>query len=63
MVTLRSPERCPKCRQDSRVVDSRPEAMSRMRRRECLVCGYRWKTYESLINPDVVRLRTAGRTT
>lgn len=57
MVSLRNPEHCPKCGQDSRVADSRAHAQARERRRECLACRYRWTTYESLINPDAIRLR------
>jgi DNA-directed RNA polymerase subunit M/transcription elongation factor TFIIS len=54
---LRDPEVCPKCAADSRVVNTRAGTMSRKRRRECLACAYRWNTYESLINPDAIRLR------
>lgn len=41
--------RCPQCaKQDTRVVDSRPEEMSIRRRRECGNCGHRYTTYERL---------------
>jgi transcriptional regulator NrdR family protein len=58
VVRLRDPEHCPKCHQDSRVVNTRPAPMSRKRRRECLACAYRWNTYESLIDPDAIRLKS-----
>jgi transcriptional regulator NrdR family protein len=63
MVRLRNPEQCPHCHGDSRVTDSRQATQARTRRRECLLCLYRWTTYESLINPDAIRLRQPGRTT
>ena len=38
---------CPKCSRDSKVVDSRMDASGFIwRRRECIACGHRWKTYE-----------------
>lgn len=36
---------CP-CGGDTRVYDSRDEGQRIVRRRECLTCGKRWKTYE-----------------
>jgi transcriptional regulator NrdR family protein len=58
-LALRDPEVCPKCHTDSRVINTRAGTMSRKRRRECLLCAYRWNTYESLINPDTITLRPA----
>lgn len=60
MVHLRDPERCPRCSSDSKVVDSRRTVMARKRRRACLACAYRWNTYESLIDPQAVRLTDAN---
>lgn len=43
--------RCPKCRKDNdRVVDSRtaPDGGAIRRRRECLLCGARFTTYERI---------------
>lgn len=40
---------CQICQSDSRVYDSRPAKVipnAVWRRRECLGCGYRWRTYE-----------------
>lgn len=62
MVKLRDPEHCPKCGQDSRVVDTRAGTMSRKRRRACLACPYRWNTFESLIDPEAIRIRAHGTT-
>jgi len=48
--------KCPKCNAESKVMDSRdrttPPAIRR--RRECLLCGHRWTTYE--IKSDLVDL-------
>ncbi len=38
--------KCPKCSGDTRVRDSRPLPDSVSRRRECLVCGFRFSTVE-----------------
>jgi transcriptional repressor NrdR len=43
--------RCPKCGcQDDKVIDSRAsrEGATIRRRRECIVCGYRYTTYEEI---------------
>lgn len=58
-VRLRDPELCPKCWQRSRVVNSRTAPMSRKRRRACIVCRHRWNTFESLINPADITLKSA----
>jgi len=39
------------CGGESKVRDSRPLAAYVRRRRECLACGSRWTTYETLIEP------------
>jgi hypothetical protein len=66
---LRDPERCPKCGGLSQVIDTRRELTHRWRRRRCLLltCAEGrqrtvWYTYESLINPEAIRLRTARTT-
>lgn len=37
---------CPKCNENTRVIDSKSDEDSTERRRECLVCGYRFSTVE-----------------
>ena len=37
---------CPKCGNDTHVVDSRPNDESVARRRECVACKYRFSTIE-----------------
>lgn len=37
---------CPKCYKKTKVIDSRSDEDSTERRRECLVCGYRFTTIE-----------------
>lgn len=43
---------CPKCAGRTRIYDCRPDEAgeTKMRRRECLECGYRFKTVEIEIN-------------
>ena len=56
--------KCPYCgRIDSKVVDSRPteDGESIRRRRECLTCGKRFTTYETVETlPLIVVKRTAA---
>jgi transcriptional repressor NrdR len=56
--------RCPYCREnEDKVVDSRPadEGASIRRRRECLVCGRRYTTYERVEEvPLLVRKRSGA---
>ena len=41
---------CPECNGQTKVVDSRePDAQKVRRRRECLVCGYRFNTLEVVL--------------
>jgi|HubBroStandDraft_1064217.scaffolds.fasta_scaffold09768_3 transcriptional regulator NrdR family protein len=48
-------DRCPRCKATGNtVVDSRPFASGRRRRRRCFECGYRWTTQE--IEGDLVKL-------
>ncbi len=63
MIRLRSPEHCPACAGESKVMESRGLPAYRWRRRKCLACGAKWRTYESLINPDDVTLRSPRATT
>lgn len=37
---------CPKCGEDTKVIDSRSETDSIMRIRKCVACDYRFKTIE-----------------
>ncbi|QMV49866.1 MAG: transcriptional regulator [Mu-like cryoconite phage AB09] len=45
---------CPKCEADTQVVDSRysVELKHTRRRRECLNCGARFSTYETILVPN-----------
>ena len=55
--------RCPFCRaDDDRVVDSRPseEGAAIRRRRECLVCGQRFSTYERAELPALMVRKRSG---
>jgi transcriptional repressor NrdR len=55
--------RCPYCAaDDDKVVDSRPadEGSAVRRRRECLVCGRRFTTYERIEDLVVVVLKRSG---
>ena len=55
--------RCPKCGfQDDKVVDSRiaEEGFGVRRRRECLGCGHRFSTYESVILNDLMVVKRNG---
>jgi transcriptional repressor NrdR len=56
--------RCPSCSAfDDKVVDSRlaDEGSAIRRRRECLVCGRRYTTYERLEEAPVVVLKRSGQ--
>jgi transcriptional regulator NrdR family protein len=59
MMQLRNPEICsdPQCGGDSKVMDSRKGEVARWRRRKCLKCGRLWRTYESLIDPEMIALK------
>ncbi len=55
--------RCPKCQfQDDKVVDSRSvkEGAGVRRRRECLGCGHRFTTHESIIYSEVKVIKKDG---
>jgi len=56
--------RCPKCGcQDDKVVDSRAsrEGATIRRRRECIVCGFRFTTYEEIERVALAVLKRDGR--
>ncbi|MDE3084139.1 MAG: transcriptional regulator NrdR [Verrucomicrobiota bacterium] len=56
--------RCPKCTSiDDKVIDSRisKEGTSIRRRRECLECGHRFTTTESLVREGLVIIKRDGR--
>lgn len=55
--------KCPYCNhQESKVVDSRPanEGVSIRRRRECLLCGERFTTYETVDTLPIVVVKKNG---
>ena len=56
--------KCPLCNsQDSRVLDSRPveDGASIKRRRECIVCGKRFTTYEVVDSVSIAVVKRDGR--
>ena len=56
--------RCPKCTSiEDKVIDSRisKEGSTIRRRRECLECGYRYSTTESLVRDGIIVLKRDGR--
>ncbi len=55
--------KCPSCnRNDDKVVDSRPaeDGAAIRRRRECLVCGARFTTYEKVEQPSLIVVKKDG---
>ena len=56
--------RCPKCTSiEDKVIDSRisKEGNTIRRRRECLECGHRYTTIESLVRDGIVVIKRDGR--
>lgn len=56
--------RCPKCTSiEDKVIDSRisKEGSTIRRRRECLECGYRYSTTETLVRDGIIVLKRDGR--
>lgn len=56
--------RCPKCTSiEDRVIDSRigKDGNNTRRRRECLECGYRFTTMETLVRDSLVVVKRDGR--
>jgi len=59
----RDPEECPKGHPDSSVINSRihrGQFAYRCRRHRCKICGARWNSYQSLINPQKVKVTYNG---
>lgn len=54
---------CPICHSDSKVLDTRwiEEENSIRRRRECIVCGKRFVTYEKIEDKPLVVVKKSGR--
>ena len=54
---------CPVCHSDSKVLDTRliEEENSIRRRRECIVCGKRFVTYEKVEDKPLVVIKKSGR--
>jgi transcriptional repressor NrdR len=55
--------KCPKCNySESKVVDTRPtdDGFRIRRRRECMVCGYRFTTYEKIEETQIVVIKRDG---
>lgn len=53
--------RCPFCRADSRVVDTREVGNDIRRRRECITCQKRFTTYERLAAANILVVKRDGR--
>jgi transcriptional repressor NrdR len=55
--------RCPKCTSiEDKVIDSRiSKEGTTIRRRECLECGYRYSTTESLVRDGIAVIKRDGR--
>ena len=55
--------RCPVCFADSKVLDTRSseDGMTIRRRRECIVCGKRFTTYERIEDRPLVVVKKSGR--
>jgi len=53
---------CTQCKKgDTRVIDSRDDQKTVRRRRECLLCGFRFTTYERLEIPQIKVEKRDGR--
>lgn len=56
--------RCPRCAStDDKVIDSRAskDGTSIRRRRECVACGHRFSTSETIVREDLVVIKRDGR--
>ena len=61
-MTLRDPEVCPKGHTDTYRLETRNRKAGILyRRHRCKVCGARWTSYQSLLNPARVRIHPATR--
>ncbi len=54
--------KCPFCFGETKVIDKRESRMGNRRRRECLVCGKRFTTYERIETPSLSVVKKDGRT-
>lgn len=53
--------RCPNCKKETQVIDSRESDNSIRRRRTCLACQHRFTTYERLEIPKLMVIKRDGR--
>lgn len=53
--------RCPNCKRETQVIDTREADNSVRRRRECLHCQHRFTTYERLEVPKLMVIKRDGR--
>lgn len=55
--------KCPVCHNDSKVTDTRTndDGSSTRRRRECMVCGFRFTTYEKIEDKPLIVHKKSGR--
>ncbi len=53
--------RCPNCKAESQVIDTREAENSVRRRRECLTCQQRFTTYERVEIPKLMVIKRDGR--
>jgi transcriptional regulator NrdR family protein len=61
-----NPERCPLCGSESKIIDTRPHldaletaVIAKRRERACRACHKTWMTYETTLNPGVIKQRRA----
>jgi hypothetical protein len=49
---LHDPERCPRCQQKGRVIESKVRRRGYRRRvHRCAACKVRWRSYQTVIDP------------
>lgn len=53
---LRDPDVCPAGHRKTRIIDSKRRIGYRRRIHRCCICGLRWPSFQSLINPKYVHL-------
>jgi transcriptional regulator NrdR family protein len=63
---MKNPERCPTCNGESKVINSRPwldasasHVIARRRERACRTCTHVWVTYETTLDPLIIKTRHA----
>lgn len=54
-MTKRDPECCAKCGKKARVIESKKRIGYRRRVHRCAECKVTWNTYQSTINPRLVK--------